>query len=339
MIDIQKNISLKNYNTFGIDVKASQFVMLDSITQIPEILEYVSSEKLDFMVLGGGSNVLFTKNFDGLIIYWNSKGKEILHQSDSEVLIKANAGENWHEFVMWSLEQGFSGLENLALIPGNVGSSPIQNIGAYGVEVKDIIDAVEIFDTTTSQTVVFKNTDCNFGYRDSIFKKNKGKYIVSSVTFKLKNNSNQVNTSYGAIESTLSERKITHPKAQDVAEAVIYIRETKLPNPKVLGNSGSFFKNPVISIGLFNEIKKNYPNTPNYPVSDKYVKIPAGWLIEQCGFKGKKFGEVGVHDQQSLVLVNLGNAKGTEVLELANLIQKSVKEKFDINIEMEVNII
>jgi UDP-N-acetylmuramate dehydrogenase len=339
MISILNNISLKPYNTFGINVNAAQFVEVKSEKDLREILEYIQQNKLLYTVLGGGSNLLFTKDFEGIVLHIDIKGKEVRQANGNQVIINFSAGEEWHAFVMWSLEQGFSGLENLALIPGNVGSSPIQNIGAYGVEVKDVIESVEVMNCETLEIETILNKNCEFGYRDSLFKKNKGKYIVLSVSFKLNKNTKQVNTTYGAIQTLLEKKGIENPTPSDVAEAVISIRQSKLPDPKVLGNSGSFFKNPVVPMDLFTKILADYPNIPSYPAQDNQVKLAAGWLIEQAGFKGKRYGEVGVHEHQALVLVNYGKAKGSEVLTLAQKIQKVVKEKFGVALEMEVNVV
>lgn len=336
---IHKNISLKAYNTFGIESIAAQFVEIDSIEALKVVLKYIEDQQLNYYILGGGSNTLFTRNFDGMVIHLQIKGITIIRQSQNAVLLKVCAGENWHELVMWSLEQGYAGLENLALIPGNVGSSPIQNIGAYGVEVKDVIECVEVMEVTTQRIQKIIHSECQFGYRDSIFKKSKGKYIVTAVSFNLKKNQSQVNTTYGAIQSVLIQKGNLQPTALDIANTVIQIRQSKLPDPKVLGNSGSFFKNPVIPKNLFSQLQSRFPEIPHYPAPDDQVKLAAGWLIEQAGYKGKRFGEVGVHEQQALVLVNYGNAKGDEVVALAQKIQQTVLTQFGISLEMEVNIV
>jgi len=336
---IHNNISLKAYNTFGIESIATQFVEIDSIDALKEVLKYIEDHHLNYYILGGGSNTLFSQNFDGIVIHLQIKGITIIKENSNAVLLKVCAGENWHELVMWSLAQGYTGLENLALIPGNVGSSPIQNIGAYGVEVKDIIDYVEVMEVTTQSIQKIMHSECQFGYRDSIFKKSKRKYIVTAVSFNLKKNQSQVNTTYGAIQSVLIQKGIVQPTALDIANTVIQIRQSKLPDPKVLGNSGSFFKNPVISKTLFSKLQSLFPEIPHYPAPDDQVKLAAGWLIEQAGFKGKRFGEVGVHEQQALVLVNYGNAQGTEVVALAQKIQQTVLTQFGVTLEMEVNIV
>lgn len=339
LMKIHNNISLKTFNTFGIDVNASQFVEVHSIEDLKEVLNYIKENQLNYYILGGGSNILFTRDFDGVVVHIQTKGIAITRQSQHAVLVKVSAGENWHDWVMWSLEQGYSGLENLALIPGNVGSSPIQNIGAYGVEVKNVIECVEVMDIETGRIRKVVQSDCQFGYRDSIFKKSKGKYIVTAVNFHLKKNQNQVNTSYGAIQSVLEQKGNLQPTALDIANTVIQIRQSKLPDPKILGNSGSFFKNPVIPKNLFSQLQSRFPEIPHYPAPDDQVKLAAGWLIEHAGYKGKRFGEVGVHEQQALVLVNYGNAQGTEVVALAQKIQQTVLTQFGVTLEIEVNIV
>ncbi|MEN8186764.1 MAG: UDP-N-acetylmuramate dehydrogenase [Bacteroidota bacterium] len=340
----QKNISLKPYNTFGIDTYAESFVSVTSLTQLQEII----ANHKDVFILSGGSNILLTQNITKPVIHLNLKGINVVktdsqqsQQSENQtVFVKAQAGENWHEFVLWTLENDFGGLENLSLIPGNVGTSPMQNIGAYGVEIKDAFYELEALEIATGKIKTFKKEDCNFGYRESVFKnKLKGKYIIVSVTFQLTKDQHKLNTSYDAIQAELENSSITDPSVKDVSNAIIAIRQSKLPDPKEIGNSGSFFKNPVISADQFKDLKKDYPNIPHYPVSERLVKIPAGWLIEQCGFKGKRFGDAGVHKNQALVLVNYGNASGKEILELAENIQDTVNNKFGVVLEMEVNVV
>ena len=335
---IQNNISLKPYNTFGIDVTAKHFVSVSNINDLKQIISL--KEFPEKLVLGGGSNMLLTKDFDGLVIHINFKGIEIISEDDDTVIVKANAGENWHEFVLWCINNDFGGIENLSLIPGNVGTSPIQNIGAYGVELKDSFESCEALSFKTKTFQSFKKSDCNFGYRNSIFKKEaKNKFIITSVNFKLTKNNHKLYINYGAITSQLELMQVISPTIQDVSKAVISIRESKLPNPKDIGNSGSFFKNPVISKKQFNILTENFKDIPSYPISENEVKVPAGWLIEKAGFKGKQFGNYGVHKNQALVLVNYGNAKGLDILNLSKLIQKTVKRLFHISIETEVNIL
>jgi len=332
-----KNKSLKPYNTFGIAVKAKDFVEVQSVFEIKQVLQ----EQKAIFLLGGGSNILLLDDVKKLVVHLNLKGKEIIGENRKHVFVKVAAGENWHEFVLWCLQKDYGGVENLAKIPGNVGTAPIQNIGAYGVEVKDSIDEVYVIEIATGKQKVFTNTQCKFGYRESIFKNlAKGKYIVIAVSFKLTQKNHKINDSYGAIQETLKIKEITEPSIQDVAEAVIEIRTTKLPDPKEIGNSGSFFKNPVISSVQFKALQNTYPDIPNYPTSNsKLVKLAAGWLIDQCHFKGKRIGDAGVHKDQALVLVNYGSATGKEILLLAKTIQKSVKTKFGVDLEMEVNIV
>ena len=339
MDEIKKHFPLKSIHTFGIDVKADEYVKVESIADLKQAILFAKANQLDYFILGGGSNVLFTHDYKGLIIHIKTEGKSVIRQNSEHLMLKVQAGENWHDFVMWTLENGYSGIENLALIPGTIGAAPIQNIGAYGVEVKDVIECVEVLDVETMEVTRIVNKDCNFGYRDSIFKHQKGKYIILAVTFRLNKNTNQLKLDYGAINNQLVENNISNPAAKDVANAVIDIRQSKLPDPVVLGNSGSFFKNPVIDKKLFEILLIKYPNMPFYALENDQIKIPAGWLIEKAGFKGKRFGDAGVHDKQALVLVNYGKAKGKEILELAEYIRKAVHEQFGIALEFEVNII
>ena len=333
---ILENISLKEYNTFGVQCYAKRFV---SITSFYDLQQLLKIEK-DLFLISGGSNMLLTKDINKLVVFLNIKGVSIDKESENSVNVTVNSGENWHEFVLWCISQNYGGIENLSLIPGNVGTCPIQNIGAYGVEVKDTITKVEALEIETNKLVTFSNAECQFGYRNSIFKNDaKGKYIITSVSFQLTKNIHQLNTSYGAIETALQENKITKPTIKDISDAVIAIRKSKLPDPKEIGNSGSFFKNPVISTEQFLELQKKHPAIPSYKISETETKVPAGWLVEQCGFKGKRFGDAGVHKKQALVLVNYGNASGKEIFTLAQKIQKSVLETFKIALEIEVNII
>jgi UDP-N-acetylmuramate dehydrogenase len=335
---IQKNISIKKYNTFGIDVKAEKFVKINSLEELLDFLNQRSKQDKQLFLLGGGSNMLLTKDIKSTVLHLNIKGIKILKENKYTIYIEVNAGENWHDFVQWSLKNDFGGIENLSLIPGNVGTCPIQNIGAYGVEVKDTIYQVKAIEISTGKTTIFKNSECEFGYRNSIFKnKVKGEYIITSVVFKLTKTKHQLKYNYGAIQAELAKKNIKKPTIQNISESIIFIRNAKLPNPKELGNSGSFFKNPVVDSLVFFKVQKSYPEMPFYLVENKY-KIPAGWLIEKAGFKGKRFGDAGVHKNQALVLVNYGNASGKDILKLAKKIQKTIKKQFDINLEMEVNI-
>lgn len=335
-MNIQENISLKPYNTFGIDVDAARFINVTSIADLKKILTI----ETDFFILSGGSNILLTSSINKLILYIALKGISIIKETEKHVYIESKAGENWHDFVLWCIGNDFGGLENLSLIPGNVGTSPMQNIGAYGVEIKDTFHQLKAMEIATGKLHTFSNEDCNFGYRNSVFKNElKGKYIITSVVFKLTKDKHKLNYSYGAIQNELENRSIDKPTIKDISNVVIDIRNSKLPNPKEIGNSGSFFKNPVINKEKFELLQKKYPNIPSYTVSDTQIKVPAGWLIEQCGFKGKRFGDAGVHKNQALVLVNYGNATGKEIYDLALKILKQVKNTFDISLEIEVNVI
>lgn len=328
------NVSLKEYNTFGIDVKAEKFISVESLADLKKVVK----EHKDLFLLGGGSNMLLTQDLSKTVVHLNLQGIIVNNEAENSVEVTAYAGENWHEFVLWCIDQNYGGLENLSLIPGNVGTCPIQNIGAYGFEVKDTIVSLEALNIETLELEIFTNEQCEFGYRNSIFKTwAKGKYIITSVTFKLTTKEHLTNTSYGAIQEQL--KGIESPSLKDISNAVIAIRNSKLPNPKEIGNSGSFFKNPVISVSDFEKIKSNYSNVPSYPVSEEKIKVPAGWLIETAGFKGQSFGNAGVHNKQALVLVNYGNATGKEVFAIAQKIQAKIKELFGISLEIEVNVI
>ena len=335
-MNIKENISLKKYNTFGISVFAKRFISVDSVYELQQLLKV---EK-DFFLISGGSNMLLTRDIEKLVIHINTKGISLDKEDDNFVYLTVNSGENWHDFVLWCVSQNYGGIENLSLIPGNVGTCPIQNIGAYGVEVKDTITVVEGLEVASGKILTFSNKDCKFGYRNSIFKNtHKGKIIITSVGFKLTKKNHQLNTSYGAIETHLISNKITNPTLKDISDAVISIRKSKLPDPKEIGNSGSFFKNPVIPMSQFLKLKKEHPTIPSYLVSDTEIKVPAGWLIEQSGFKGKRFGDAGVHHKQALVIVNYRNASGQDIYELAKKIKQTVQKKFKISLEIEVNII
>ncbi len=334
---IQENISLKPFNTFGIDVEARYFVSVTSIEELKEVLRLKDYSQKFF--LGGGSNMLLTNNINALVIHLNLKGISILSENDDNVVIRASAGENWHHFVIWCLNHDFGGLENLSLIPGNVGTAPIQNIGAYGVELKDTFVECEVIDINTFETKTITKQESGFGYRDSIFKgKDKGRYIITNVTFELSKKDHKLHVSYGAISDELKKMKISNATIQNVSNAVISIRQSKLPDPKEIGNSGSFFKNPVISNKQFKILVDLFPEIPSYEVSDTQIKIPAGWLIEKAGFKGKRLGSYGVHEKQALVLVNYGTAEGKDILNLAELIKVTIHRIFGISLETEVNI-
>jgi UDP-N-acetylmuramate dehydrogenase len=337
-MDTTNWVSLKNYNTFGIDAKAREFIAVHTVEELQQILK--ESNTRSKFILGGGSNMLLTKDIDALVIHIDLHGKEVIGKNDDYVQVRAMAGENWHEFVLWTISQDFGGLENMSLIPGNVGTTPVQNIGAYGTEIKDTFISCEAVEIATADIRTFTREECKFGYRESIFKNDvRGKYIITSVTFKLSTRNHKINISYGDITSELERNHIKDPGLKDVSNAVIAIRQSKLPDPKILGNSGSFFKNPIIPKSDFERIQKQFPNIRHFEVSDTEVKVPAGWLIEQAGFKGKRFGDAGVHKNQALVLVNYGNASGQDILDLAKLIQKTVFDIYGITIEAEVNII
>ena len=337
-MEIQNNFSLKKYNTFGIEAKAAQFVAVHSTDELKAVLQQHPNEKK--FILGGGSNMLLTKDIDALVIHVDLKGKKVIAEDEDYVTVEAKSGENWHEFVLWTIGQDFGGLENMSLIPGNVGTTPIQNIGAYGTEIKDTFVSCEAMEIATQQVQTFLNADCHFGYRESVFKQDlKDQFIITAVVFKLTKRNHKINISYGDITSELAKNNIENPGLTDVSNAVIAIRQSKLPDPKELGNSGSFFKNPIITIAEFERIYLLHPTMPHYTLDDTYVKVPAGWLIEQCGFKGRRFGDAGVHAKQALVLVNYGNATGQELLALSKNIRETVFDTFGIMIEAEVNVI
>ncbi len=333
------NISLKPYNSFGIDVKARKMFIIKDIYELTDSFETAFASDKTWIILGGGSNILFTEDYNGNVIKIDFKGIQVLDITAEHVYIRANAGEEWDNFVNFCVENNLGGLENLSYIPGSAGASPIQNIGAYGVELKDFFHSLEAMEIATGTIKRFKKAECNFGYRTSVFKTAlKNKYVICSVIFKLDLN-HKINRGYKAIDEYLTQNKINSPAIGDIRKAIIHIRKSKLPDPKYLGNAGSFFKNPVISKKCFKELKNKFPNIPAFNDKKGYIKIPAGWLIEQTGWKGYRKGNVGVYDKQALVIVNHGSANGGEVLGLANMIKQSVYEKFGIKLEPEVNII
>ncbi len=335
MLEFQFNQSLLPYNTFGVDVNAKAFVEVNSVDELRNVL---LRNAFPIIVLGGGSNILLTKDLNVLVIKNNILGKTIVEEKEDHAIIEVGAGENWHELVLWSLGNGLSGIENLSLIPGLVGAAPIQNIGAYGVELKDVFVKLEAIGLSTGKNIIFSKEDCQFDYRDSIFKLDlKGKYCITKVFLRLSKKP-KINISYGAIESTLKEKGINKPTPQDVSNAVIEIRSAKLPDPNILHNSGSFFKNPEIHREKFEALQKQFPDIVFYELPDDQVKIPAAWLIEQCGWKGKQIGNVGCHAMQALVLINYGSATGKELLNHAHMVAQSVKEKFGIDLVPEVNV-
>ncbi len=333
---LTENKSLKDYNTFGIDVTAKRFMVAETFFDLQTIVK----NKKDLFLLGGGSNMVLTKPIEKTVVHIATQGKTVISEDENEVLVEVAAGENWHDFVLWAIANDYGGLENLSFIPGKVGTCPIQNIGAYGVEVKDTIHSVKTLDIATGELVVFDNKSCKFGYRDSIFKNElKNKNIITSVVFKLTKHNHILKMDYGAITNELRIKDITEPTILDISMAIISIRSAKLPDPKELGNSGSFFKNPIITKAHFEKLQADFPDVPHYILTDDSIKIPAAWLIESCGFKGKKFKDgTGVHHKQALVLVNHGGATGEAIVNLAHNIQEAVKTKFDIALAIEVNI-
>jgi len=337
-MNISKNISLKQFNTFGIDVKAEEFCSVTSLEDLKEILSKKNSKPL--FILGGGSNILLTKNIDALVLHINLKGISTFSETDHDIVLEVKAGENWHDFVQYCIDHDYGGIENLSLIPGNVGTAPMQNIGAYGVELKDVFESCSALNIETLKEQTFANTDCNFGYRESVFKRElKGKYIITSVRFRLTKKSHSLYLDYGAIRNELSSKEIQNPTIRDVSNAVIAIRQSKLPNPKEMGNSGSFIKKHVVSLEKFKTLKADFPNIASYKCSKNAIKVPEDCLIETAGFKGKTFGNYGINKKQALVLVNYGGDNGKNIFELSQLIKKTVFRLFGIRIETEVNII
>ena len=336
-MQIEENISLKQFNTFGINVKAKHFAAFASADELGELLTVAANESK--LVLGGGSNILFTKDVDGLVLKNEMKGMELIKEDDEFVYVKAGAGENWHAFVMYCISNNWGGVENLSLIPGNVGASPMQNIGAYGVEIKDVFEELEAFHLHDKTAVTFSTADCAFGYRESVFKQQyKNQFAILNVTFRLRKQP-LFNTSYGAINAELEAMGVTTINIQAISQAVINIRSSKLPDPRQIGNAGSFFKNPTITKQRFIELKSQYPSVVGYENADGTVKLAAGWLIEQCGWKGYRKGDAGCHAKQALVLVNYGNADGAAIYNLSEEILQSVNEKFGVELEREVNIL
>ena len=338
-MNIIKNYPLLKLNTFGVDIKAKYFTSINTINELIEVRKTKVFTDLKLLILGGGSNILFTKDFDGLVILNNIKGKEIIDQNQQSIFLKIGAGENWHELVMYCVDNGWGGIENLSLIPGNTGTAPMQNIGAYGVEIKETFIELEALEISSGKIVKFNNSDCEFGYRESVFKnKMKNQYIILNITLELKKNP-VLNINYGDVKAILESQNIKNPAIKEVSNAIISIRQSKLPDPKKIGNSGSFFKNPIVSLNQLELIKKKYPNVVNYEINENEFKIAAGWLIERAGWKGKKFNNYGVHEKQALVLVNYGLANGMEIFELSEKIILDIKDKFGITLEREVNII
>lgn len=329
--------SLQSFNTFGLVVEAEELVSIASTDDLKKLHDSQAWAQRQLHILGGGSNVLLTQNLSGLVLLNRIQGKKEVYRDEQVVHIEFGGGEIWHEAVTWAVAQGFGGLENMSLIPGTVGAAPIQNIGAYGVELKDRFVYLDAFDLDSGETRRFLKNECEFGYRDSIFKGwAKGRFFITQVCLELQLHP-EVNLRYGDISGVLEQWGIAHPRIADVSRAVIHIRQSKLPDPAVLGNCGSFFKNPVITETQFEELKKRYPEAKSFPAGEGYIKVPAGWLIEHAGWKGHRAGAVGVHEKQALVLVNYGGAKGSEVLQLARDIQADILDRYGIALEMEVN--
>jgi UDP-N-acetylmuramate dehydrogenase len=332
----QKNVNLSSYTTFRIDAHAEFFAAFSDTEQLISLLSEIKNSSIT--ILGGGSNMLLTKDITGYVLRNEIVGITIEEETPETVLLKVGGGVVWHDFVMYTIENNYFGLENLSLIPGSVGASPMQNIGAYGIEIKDCFEKLDALEIQTKTVHSFNHEKCEFGYRESVFKRKlKGQYIITYVYFRLHKNGS-LNTSYGAINAELTSRGITIPTIKEVSEAVISIRKSKLPDPKELGNAGSFFKNPVVPVSVFESIKSNFPKVPSYFVNEENVKIPAGWLIETAGWKGKRIGNCGVHTKQALVIVNYGSATGKEVFELSQAIIDDIYNKFSIQLEREVNI-
>ena len=340
MNTIDKNVPLRAYNSFGVEATARYFCRVTDEDQFKSLLQTEVYKNEKVLILGGGSNILFTRDFDGLVIKTDIKGIHVVDETEDAVQVKAMSGEMWHELVVHCVNHQWGGIQNLSLIPGSTGAAPIQNIGAYGVELKEVIKEVSGIDRITGEEKTFQNHECAFGYRESIFKHQlKEKFFISSITLSLTKKNHIINTNYGAIKETLKEMNIIEPTLKSISDAVIHIRKSKLPDPTQLGNAGSFFKNPIISLSHYQSLQKEYGAIPGYHSVNQEVKVPAGWLIEQCGWKGKRINDIGVHAHQALVIVNYGNGIGEEIFQLAMKIISSVKEKFYIILTPEVNII
>ena len=338
MIQLQQNVSLKQFNTFGIDAIAKQFALFASVDELKEVIENINPNDI-FFILGGGSNILLTNNFDGVVLKNELRGIQLLREDENHFYVQAAAGENWHQLVMYCVANNCAGVENLSLIPGNVGASPMQNIGAYGVELKDTFYELNAYDVKEKAEVTFTKKDCEFGYRESVFKhKYKGKFVILSVTFQL-NKTSAFHTEYGAIQQELERMNVSQLSIAAISEAVINIRKSKLPDPAIIGNAGSFFKNPTIDNEQFFTLKNKHPNMVGFATNTGKTKLAAGWLIEQCGWKGYRNGDVGCYDKQALVLVNYGKASGKDIYHLSQQIIESVQQKFGVTLEREVNIV
>ena len=339
MLTIQSNVSLKPYNTFGIDASTRYLIEVENEADIYTLHQLPDFQTLPKLILGGGSNLLLTQDFGGITIKINIKGIEKIAENEQHLWLKVGAGEIWHDLVCYCLERNYAGLENLSLIPGTVGAAPMQNIGAYGVELKDTFDQLEAIHMATGEKRIFYHADCRFGYRDSVFKHEaKGLFFITSVLFRL-SKTPIFQVSYGDIQKTLDQMGVKELSIQAVSDAIVKIRRSKLPDPAEIGNAGSFFKNPEISASQYKKLQAIYPEVPHYQMGNNTVKVPAGWLIEQCGWKGKRTGNVGVHNRQALVLVNYGGGTGMEIKQLSEKIQQSVKERFGILLQTEVNFV
>ena len=338
-MQIQENISLRQYNSMGIDARARQFSTFGTLETLQELTALSDDGNLAKLVLGGGSNILLTRDFDGMVMKNEMPGADLVSETDTHYYVKVGAGENWNRFVQYSIGRNWAGLENLSLIPGNVGASPMQNIGAYGVEIKDVFEELEAFHLKDKKVVTFTNNDCEFGYRESVFKgRYRDQFVILNVTYRL-NKTPKFNTSYGAIEQELERMGVKELSIRAIADAVIHIRSSKLPDPAKIGNAGSFFKNPSVPAAQYEQLKQHFPGIVGYANPDGSVKLAAGWLIEQCGWKGFRRGDAGCHEKQALVLVNYGNASGADIYELSTEIMNSVQNRFGVALEREVNII
>ncbi len=337
---MKTNVNLKPYNSFGFDAVAKQFAEINTINDLQALIKSGAFQQQKTLILSGGNNILFQNEvFDGLVVYINTKGIEILRENENEVVVRAQAGEDWPDFVRFCVGKGWHGVENLAHIPGKVGAAPVQNIGAYGMELKDSFLQCEAINMATGETKVFTKEECHFGYRESIFKHAlKGQYVITLVDFLLKKEA-PLHLEYGNIKAYLEQNGIENPTLQQLHDAICAIRDAKLPDVKQIGSAGSFFKNPVISVEQFGSLQQQYPNVPHYPDTEGMVKVPAGWLIEQAGWKGWRNEHVGVYNKQALVLVHYGGGKGCDIVELAHKIQDSVEKKFGIRISPEVNFV
>lgn len=335
-LQVQAQVSLKPFNSFGIDVRARLFAEAHNDSDVREALAYAAGHQLPLLVIGGGSNLLLTQDIDALVLRMASQGIRVVQDDGIQVVVEAEAGEAWHPFVLWTLAQGFSGLENLSLIPGTVGAAPMQNIGAYGVEIKDVFAGLTALDRQTGELRDFSLAECNFAYRDSLFKHETGRWLILRVRFAL-SRAVHLKLEYGPVQQRLTEQGITQATPSDVSRAICSIRSEKLPDPAVLGNAGSFFKNPLVSQALAAELQLQYPDLVAYPQADGQMKLAAGWLIDKAGWKGFRDGDAGVHRLQALVLVNYGAATGQDIAGLALRIQQDIEKRFQVVLEMEPN--